>query len=56
MNNYFPTARPCNVRPIVGSVAISTGTVEITFAGDDSGTTFRCKLDKEQFVNCEFYI
>ena len=36
-------------------MVISTGTVEITFAADDPRAIFRCKLDKAQFVNCEFY-
>ena len=55
---YFPIARPCDVKQIAGStpMVISTGTVEITFAADDPSAVFRCKLDKAQFVNCEFRI
>ena len=42
---------------IIGKLikTITEGTVEMTFAADDSAADFRCRLDGGQFVNCEFH-
>ena len=49
---YFPTVRPCIVKQIAGSVVVNTNVVTVTFAADDLGAAWDCKVNSARFKTC----